>query len=934
MGINPTEAAPDPNAALRFEDLTIDDDLSLLERVVRYVRSGIALQRLVHVKLIAETSKAVGTTSTINTLIPLLPPLMNDAESIIRQHLASQILPLCLTCMFGDDPDFNPNKRGQKRVFNKRGYKIVTSIMLNHINALIIDHDIDVRKAASDALATLALFIKPEDVAPLILPIPLRLAHDDNKTRGATSPNISKMSNKDDRSEELRITAANLLGDIASLDPHQIPPGMVSHYITPTIQALCQSPSFRVRRAAVQALPRVVSGSSADDVKYNLIPWFVKLSEDDMHRVRKSVGECLVDMSRSLMLLPFAPASHLSTLDGKDDFSKMSRDQMKIAMMDIRRQKLVPICTNLLSDNNKFVRHGMMQFLGPFIASFYPLEGDQSSKNRNGIMNLLGRDDSERTIGGMGVQFFPHANGMVSRLKPADVSTVSTNATPAEIPPEPVIDSTEYLESRLPEFLEKNFNDSKSLTQILHHRDKHPISQHDEETLHQYLLPPYVQLSTIETGDESVDAEMRVYCAYSLPAVVLLLGRNGWVTSLKDCFLALITGSKVENGEATTPSSVPLPVKRCLASSFHAVCHILGPHVLKASHEEKANKKDLLSIFDTQFLRDPDNTVRLNVIRNLPSFLSMLSSSKRNKFLPALCEIITGDTMMASKRKNARNPLLLNWRQRDMIAQIMPNVIMLYKAGIVRQFLWPVVKELLTDSVNIVRRNAGWSVPTLFRCYEAEKIMTENEGINLAEASNHSKEFCAEMFDYLEENFLNGSTFSVGAFSKRQEYCEILAATGLILRLGKRERIEYSGRFHGPSHPFYNLTSTEYSHIHKNLQETLLPSAIVMKDDRVTNVRLALVKSLRVMPHDIRDDAKVGHVLRILEDEVATWEGGGGQFIGADAGPSIIRQSKSKVEEKSSRENQSPNDNIKSEEGEKKATNRKYEEDSTSLASI
>ena len=60
LGGNATEAAPDPNAALRFEDLTIDDDLSLLERVVRYVRSGIALQRLVHVKMIAETAKAVG----------------------------------------------------------------------------------------------------------------------------------------------------------------------------------------------------------------------------------------------------------------------------------------------------------------------------------------------------------------------------------------------------------------------------------------------------------------------------------------------------------------------------------------------------------------------------------------------------------------------------------------------------------------------------------------------------------------------------------------------------------------------------------------------------------------------------------------------------------------------------------------------------------
>ena len=46
--------------ALRFEDLTIDDDLPLLDRVVRYCRSGIALQRLVHVKMLAETAETVG----------------------------------------------------------------------------------------------------------------------------------------------------------------------------------------------------------------------------------------------------------------------------------------------------------------------------------------------------------------------------------------------------------------------------------------------------------------------------------------------------------------------------------------------------------------------------------------------------------------------------------------------------------------------------------------------------------------------------------------------------------------------------------------------------------------------------------------------------------------------------------------------------------
>ena len=176
--------------------------------------------------------------------------------------------------------------------------------------------------------------------------------------------------------------------------------------------------------------------------------------------------------------------------------------------------------------------------------------------------------------------------------------------------------------------------------------------------------------------DKYIDAEMRVYCTYSLPAVVLLLGKESWDQSLKRCFLKLITGS-ADGQQDANAVFVPLPVKRCLASSFHTICNMLGPTALKASSEEKVNKHDLLTIFEIHFLRDADDTVRLNVIRNLPSFLSLLSSSKRSKYLPVLYEIIRGDTMLASKRKNALNPILLNWRQRDMIAQIMPSLICL-----------------------------------------------------------------------------------------------------------------------------------------------------------------------------------------------------------------------------------------------------------------
>ena len=45
-----TEGMPDEDA-MRFEDLTVDDDLPVLDRFVRYARSQVALQRLVHGKI-------------------------------------------------------------------------------------------------------------------------------------------------------------------------------------------------------------------------------------------------------------------------------------------------------------------------------------------------------------------------------------------------------------------------------------------------------------------------------------------------------------------------------------------------------------------------------------------------------------------------------------------------------------------------------------------------------------------------------------------------------------------------------------------------------------------------------------------------------------------------------------------------------------------
>ena len=50
----------DEEDEVRFEDLTVDDDLPILERVVQYSNSQVALQRLVHVKMLAEAAELAG----------------------------------------------------------------------------------------------------------------------------------------------------------------------------------------------------------------------------------------------------------------------------------------------------------------------------------------------------------------------------------------------------------------------------------------------------------------------------------------------------------------------------------------------------------------------------------------------------------------------------------------------------------------------------------------------------------------------------------------------------------------------------------------------------------------------------------------------------------------------------------------------------------
>ncbi len=1006
--------------------------------------------------MLGEVALEVGQQLTAMELVPLIPPLVTDSESIIRQRACVELKIICLVLMgvTGGNNNSGGGSGNSSAASNRhqitslpqipkpdkssKYYKIMVQHLFPHLFTLISDPDNEVRRAASETIVKLALRVAVEDVVTLALSIPLRLVKEGQKRATSNGQqngdnnnnNSSNGTNPQTPAEDLLITASNLLADLSSfLPPTRLTPDTATRYFSPTILALAEDPNFRVRRAAVQALPRMMSGATLEDVKRRLLPKFISLSGDEMYRVRKASGECLVDVSRALTLLPWRlhfgdvwvddvdneeeDDENGSGGNNNEDFHKSAtmfykpRSNQQINDLhntirechEIRRQALCSIAMKLLDDPNKFVRYGMMQFLGPLIASFYPLDRgsmvggmggllfqsgeDTNTSNGNTAMGTLGvgveslgiaksftglerigitrgirmeRFDSVEDIlsynhslrglelilhgessisqnalafggsnannapfGTIGPQFFPHANGMVGRssalddddtdsiLLKANLKKYNSGSTTTEGGGNPSSNNASTSSSPralFPKFILESRSDALALSRIVSHRNgRIPTSTNstsalpypplmmgrpdpeDLKLIRATLLQPFSAMATCQTGEETTDAEMRVYCAYSLPAVILLFGGSNWERDgLKSCFLDLIRKlrSSTEGGE----NLPPLPVKRCLASSVHAVAHMLGPEIV-------SRDKEFLASFEVSFFSDSDEAIRLNMLKNLASFIGSLPPGEgvghRNYYLQIIHSTIMGeDVLGAAKIRSASNPGVLNWRQRDAVARVMPDLIVLYDAPLVREYLWPILKTLLTDSVSIVREDAGWSIPVILRKY-AKATRESDANTSIREVIEWLKE--THLDDIDDNPLVRKSTrhrkkqmvASEGAFSKRQGYCRILAAVALVMRMDEdnnniNEAIPTESRKkeapYSPIDPFGPLSPSERDRFRSIIVNDLLPSALEMTVDCVANVRLTLTKCLKMLPVDIREESHVEEVLNTLEEELLTWDVG------------------------------------------------------------
>eukprot|EP00597_Dinobryon_sp_UTEXLB2267_P016962 CAMPEP_0201113584 /NCGR_PEP_ID=MMETSP0812-20130820/77925_1 /ASSEMBLY_ACC=CAM_ASM_000668 /TAXON_ID=98059 /ORGANISM="Dinobryon sp., Strain UTEXLB2267" /LENGTH=916 /DNA_ID=CAMNT_0047377135 /DNA_START=265 /DNA_END=3015 /DNA_ORIENTATION=- len=209
--------------------------------------------------MLSDVAKSIGFAAAVSNVLPLLEPLSQDLEPVVRQHLVEQLKALAKFLV----------EHGEE------GYQLVIRRLLPLIASLLEDERSEVRQSASMTLVEVASVVKQEDIGQHVLTIVLHLAHEDER-------------------EELRMTASQLLNLLAEA----LGQDLVKQFAIPEVVSLAEDPMFRVRKATALNFHCVCKVGGEHELLERLMPAFVRLSKDDMYRVRRACAESLCDISR------------------------------------------------------------------------------------------------------------------------------------------------------------------------------------------------------------------------------------------------------------------------------------------------------------------------------------------------------------------------------------------------------------------------------------------------------------------------------------------------------------------------------------------------------------------------------------------------------------------------------------------------------------
>mmetsp|Transcript_46139 Transcript_46139/g.76857 ORF Transcript_46139/g.76857 Transcript_46139/m.76857 type:complete len:1090 (-) Transcript_46139:322-3591(-) len=237
-----------------FDDVSVDEDSSKLERLNKYLCSKVLIQRLSHVKLLAECARETDFEETRRFIFNRLPQLMSD-EAEVKAALADQLAEIAEIFLVNDH------------------YTDVIDVFLHHVSKLLYDDATQVREAAADAIIKMGPMLSPEHLESPLLRIVIMMAHDEL--------------------EERRATAAKMLNELAPV----FGADLCNMFAVPELRNLCQDASSRVRKAAIANIDRLIEMVGRDSSERSLLPLFLDVCDDESWAVRKSCAESIVALS-------------------------------------------------------------------------------------------------------------------------------------------------------------------------------------------------------------------------------------------------------------------------------------------------------------------------------------------------------------------------------------------------------------------------------------------------------------------------------------------------------------------------------------------------------------------------------------------------------------------------------------------------------------
>ena len=235
----------------------VDENLSDLDKVRKYIISPLPLQRLVYTKRIASCAKEVGAGVTVARLLPLLPNLSEEPEPVVRSAFAGQLGPLVTYLASQGDT----------------AYAAAISDVVPCIGKLIVDEQPDVRQCAGESLVESAKALRSEDVGSKILTMVLNLAHD--------------------TLDEYRVTAVSLLDSLAPIVGEQL----CHHFVVHELVSFADDPVFKVRKAAAHSYGKICRVAGQATTMSKLFEPYLKLCKDPIWGVRKGCVDSLVAMA-------------------------------------------------------------------------------------------------------------------------------------------------------------------------------------------------------------------------------------------------------------------------------------------------------------------------------------------------------------------------------------------------------------------------------------------------------------------------------------------------------------------------------------------------------------------------------------------------------------------------------------------------------------